>query len=199
MQPKIITISREYGSGGRDIGRRVAETLHIPFYDSEIIRETMKKTGLPEEVIQSAEQRVTSSFLFNIAMGVDITRNYIQQIHVAEKEVILEKIAEGSCVIVGRSANFILQNKVPSVRAFIYADMDSRMKYASEHYGIDVKNVHSVITRSDSERSLYSKNFYNEDWGERTNYDMLLNSALLGIDGCVDLIITAYRKESKEM
>ncbi|MCD7981659.1 MAG: cytidylate kinase-like family protein [Clostridiales bacterium] len=199
MQDKIITISREYGSGGRDVGRRVAEALHIPFYDSEIIRETMKKTGLPEEVIRSAEQRVTSSFLFNIAMGVDVTRNYMQQIHAAEKEVILEKVSEGPCVIVGRSANFILRNRVPAVRAFIYADMDSRMKYAAEHYGIDVKDVQSVILRSDNERSLYSKNFYNEDWGERTNYDMMLNSALLGIDGCADQIITAYRREMKEL
>ena len=194
MQTKIITISREYGSGGRDIGRRVAEALNIPFYDSEIIRETMTRTGLSEEVIRTAEQRVTSSFLFNIAMGVDITRNYVQQIHAAEKEVILEKIAEGACVIVGRSANFILQNRVPAVRAFIYADIDSRVKYASEHYGIDTKDVRSVILQSDSHRSLYSKNFYNEDWGERTNYDMMLNSALLGIDGCADLIVTAYRK-----
>ena len=194
MQTKIITISREYGSGGRDIGRRVAEALNIPFYDSEIIRETMTRTGLSEEVIRTAEQRVTSSFLFNIAMGVDITRNYVQQIHAAEKEVILEKIAEGACVIVGRSANFILQNRVPAVRAFIYADIDSRVKYASEHYGIDTKDVRSVILQSDSHRSLYSKNFYNEDWGERTNYDMMLNSALLGIDGCADLIVTTYRK-----
>lgn len=198
MQPKIITISREYGSGGRDIGRRVADALDIPFYDSEIIRETMKKTGLPEEVIRNAEQRVTSSFLFNIAMGVDVTRNYMQQIHIAEKEVILEKIAQGSCVIVGRSANFILKNKVPAVRAFIYADMDSRMKYATEHYGIDAQDVQSVILRSDSQRSLYSKNFYDEDWGERTNYDMMLNSALLGIDGCTDLILAAYKREAAE-
>lgn len=195
MESKIITISREYASGGRTIGRKTAEQLGIPFYDTEIIRETMKKTGLSEELIQNAEQRVTSSFLFNIAMGVDVGRNYMQKIHFAEKEVILEKGAEGPCVIVGRSANFILQNKVPALRAYIYSDVDSRIDYAVKHYGIDVSEAHSMILRSDKDRSLYSKSFYDEEWGERTNYDLMLNSAALGIDGCVDLIIKAYQNE----
>lgn len=189
MQSKIITISREYASGGRTIGRKVAEALNIPFYDTEIIRETMVKTGLDEALIRSAEQRVTNSFLFNIAMGVDPSRNYIQKIHNAEKEIIMEKIDEGPCVIIGRSANFILNHKVPALQVFIYSDEKTRVKYAIENYGIDENEALSLILQSDRERHLYSKNFYDEDWGCRTNYDMMLNSAMLGIDGCVDQIL----------
>lgn len=196
METKIVTISREYASGGRTIGRRVAEQLGIPFYDTEIIRETMKKTGLSEEMIQSAEQRVTSSFLFNIAMGVDVGRNYMQKIHFAERDVILEKVSQGPCVIVGRSANFILQNQVPALRAYIYSDIESRIEYAVKNYGIDSNEARAMILRSDKDRSLYSKSFYDEEWGERTNYDMMLNSATLGIDGCVELLIKAYQSGS---
>lgn len=195
MESKIVTISREYASGGRTIGRKTAQKLGIPFYDTEIIRETMKKTGLSEEMIQSAEQRVTSSFLFNIAMGVDVGRNYMQKIHFAERDVILEKIAQGPCVIVGRSANFILQNKVPALRAYIYSDMDRRVAYAVEHYGVDSSEARAMILRSDKDRSLYSRSFYDEEWGERTNYDIMLNSAIFGVDGCVELLIKAYHNE----
>lgn len=199
MEQKIITISREYASGGRTIGRRVAEELGIPFYDTYIIRETMAKTGLDENLIRSAEQRVTSSFLFNIAMGVDPAHNYITKIHEAEKEIIQQKLSEGPCVIIGRSANFILNERIRALQVFIYSDEKSRVEYAVKNYGVDENEALTLIRRSDRERNLYSKNFYDEDWGERTNYDMMLNSAMFGIEGCVSQIVHACREYDRKM
>lgn len=130
---KIITISRQYGSGGRLIGEMVSKQLNIPFYDSKIIRETMKKTGFTENMIKSTEQRVTNSFLFNLAMGVDESHNHMKIIEQAEHDVIQNLAKQGPCVIIGRSANFILSEK-DTLNVFIYSDINDRITYATEHY-----------------------------------------------------------------
>lgn len=193
MKKEIITISREYASGGRTIGKMTAEKLDIPFYDTEIIKETMKKTGLSEDVIKSTEQRVTNSFMFNIAMGIDTELNYMKKIYFAEKEVILEKVANGPCVIVGRSANFILKSEIIALRAFIYSDKKSRTNYAIQNYKVSQSEAKSLIERSDKERSLHSKSFHDEVWGDRKNYDILLNSGVLGLEECSDIIVKLYQ------
>lgn len=191
---KIITISRQYGSGGRLIGEMVSKQLNIPFYDSKIIRETMKKTGFTENMIKSTEQRVTNSFLFNLAMGVDEAHNHMKIIEQAEHDVIQNLAKQGPCVIIGRSANFILSEK-DTLNVFIYSDISNRITYATEHYNIDVANAKSIVKKNDHERKMYALNFYNQDWENKNNYDLLLNSGKLGIDTCVKLIINAIKKD----
>lgn len=189
---KIITISRQYASGGRTIGKQVAEKLGVKLYDSEIIKDTMRKTGLSEQLIASAEQRATNSFLFNLVMGVDEAHNRIKQIEKAEHELIQSYVDEGPCVIVGRTANFIL-NRKDTFNIFIYSDMEKRIKYAIEHYGIDKSQAQRMIEKSDRERRMYAANFYGKEWGNKDNYEMMLNSGLVGIDRCVKLICEAVR------
>lgn len=193
MKTKIITISREYASGGGSIGKMTAQKLDIPCYDTEIIKETMKKTGISEAMIESTEQRVTSSFLFNLAMGVAAERNYMEQIYQAEKEIILDKVSQGPCVIVGRAANFIKKNEIASINAFIYSDLKHRMEYAVKNLNIDEKNVRAVIEKSDKERSLFSRSYYDREWGEKGNYDIMLNTGVLGMEKSSDILVNLYK------
>lgn len=187
---KVITISRQYASGGRTIGKMVAQKLGIPLYDSEIIKDTMKKTGLSEKMVEVAEQRVTNSFLFNLAMGVDDAHNQMKQIEKAKHEIIQEYVKKGPCVIVGRSANFLL-NEEDSLNVYIYSDVKNRISYATQHYEIDEKNAKIMIEKTDHERKMHALSFYNKEWGNKNNYDLLLNSGKLGIEKCVELIVNA--------
>ena len=190
---KVITISRQYASGGGTIGKLVSKQLNIPLYDSKIIKDTMKKTGFSAEMIESSEQRSTNSFLFNLAMGVDDSHNYMKQIEKVEYEVIKDYVEQGACVIVGRSANFILDEK-QSLNVFIYSDIKDRIKYAVNNYKVDEKYAKSMIQKSDYERKMHSLSFYNKEWGNKNNYDLLLNSGKLGIEKCINLIIKAFNE-----
>lgn len=187
---KVITISRQYASGGRTIGKMVAQKLGIPLYDSEIIKDTMKKTGLSEKMVEAAEQRVTNSFLFNLAMGIDDAHNQMKQIEKAEHEIIQEYVKKGPCVIVGRSANFLL-NEEDSLNVYIYSDVKNRISYAIQHYEVDEKDAKIMIEKTDHERKMHALSFYNKEWGNKKNYDLLLNSSKLGIEKCVELIVNA--------
>lgn len=189
---KVITISRQYASGGRTIGKMVAKELGIPLYDSEIIKDTMKKTGLSAEMVENMEQRVTNSFLFNLVMGVDDAHNNLKQIEKAEHEIIREYVKNGPCVIVGRSANFVLDIK-DSLNVFVYSDKASRVEYAVNHYEIDEKQAKLMIEKSDHERKMHALSFYSKEWGKKDNYDLLLNSGKLGIEKCVELITEAVK------
>lgn len=190
---KIITISRQYASGGRTIGKMVAKELGIPLYDSEIIKDTMKKTGLSEEMVESTEQRSTNSFLFNLAMSVDETHNQMSKIEHAEHNVIKEYAKNGPCVIVGRSANFVLDPK-DTLNVFVYSNINDRISYAIKNYGVDKKQARLMIKKTDYDRKMYASSFYNKEWENKKNYDLMLNSARLGIEKCVELIIAATKE-----
>lgn len=189
---KVITISRQYASGGRTIGKTVAQKLGVPLYDSKIIRDTMIKTGLSAEIVQSTEQRVTNSFLFNLSMGVDEAHNYMKKIQNAEYEIIQNYVKNGSCVIVGRSANFVLDNE-DSLNVYIYSDINQRIRYAVNHYSVDEEQAKQTIKKSDRERKIHALSFYGKEWGDKNNYDLLLNSGTLGIEKCAELIVDAVR------
>ena len=189
---KVITISRQYASGGRTIGKMAAKELDIPLYDSEIIKDTMKKTGLSADMVEAMEQRVTNSFLFNLVMGVDDVHNNLKQIEKAEHEIIQNYVKKGPCVIVGRSANFILGVE-DSLNVFIYSDTKDRISYAVKNYNVDEKQAKSMIEKSDRERKMHALSFYNNEWGNKNNYDLMLNSGKLGIEKCVELIVRAAK------
>ena len=195
MKKEIITINREYASGGHNIGQQVAETLGIPFYDTEIIKEAAKKTGLSSDFVADAEQRVTNSFLFNLIMNANVNQNYYERIFAAEKEIILEKAAQGPCVIIGRCANFILDKEYPNLRIFLYASIKKRIAYAVENFKVTASDAASLIQHSDRDRALYCQNMLDMTWGKRTNYDLMLNSGELGISACIDLICTFYNSQ----
>lgn len=194
---QIITISRQYASGGRIIGAKVAERLGFAFYDTQIIRDTMCKTGLAAQTVEDTEQRVTNSFLFNLVMGVDLARNNVKKIEQAERELINSYVKQGPCVIVGRSANFVLEEAAQAqvLNAYIYAGKGERLAYALRHYDTDEKRARQRIEQTDKERRLYTASFYGKEWGDKQSYDLLLNSGRLGIETCVDLLCRAAEAE----
>ena len=199
---KIITIGREYGSGGRTIGKLVAQKLGIPYYDRELVDETAKHSGLAVEAIEETDQVVTRSFLYDLAIGTSY--GYVPhagahmdlntQVFLAQREVIL-RFAESPCVIVGRCADYILRDRQDVLRIFIYADKKSRLKRIVEEYGEDASKAEKLLTQSDKRRARHYEEFTDSIWGARRNYDMLLNSGMLGIEKTADLICAFAKAE----
>lgn len=125
-------------------------------------------------------------------MGVNSERNYFEQIYKAEREIILEKARRGPCVIVGRGADHVVEEKMPTLRAFIYASRKNRIRRAIENYGLDEDKARREIDRMDRERSIHMKTFTGLNWGERINYDIMLNAGFLGEDACSRILEQAY-------
>ena len=199
---KIITIGREYGSGGRTIGKLAAQKLGIPYYDRELVDETAKHSGLAVEAIEENDQVVTRSFLYDLAIGTSY--GYVHhaganldlntQVFLAQRDVIL-KFAETPCVIVGRCADYILRDRQDVLRIFIYADKKSRLKRIVEEYGEDASKAEKLLTQSDKRRARHYEEFTDSIWGARRNYDMLLNSGMLGIEKTAELICAFAKAE----
>lgn len=204
MTKKIITISREYGSGGRRIGRMVAEKLGMGFYDKELIDAAAREIGFPAELIEDREQRLTNSLLYNFAMGTLYGMTYprepkiselplTEQIFVAQKKAIEDAAKQGSCVFIGRCADHILRSRPDVLRVFIYADRDIRKRRAVGEYGVQPESVDEFMYQNDKRRRIHYENYTNQKWGSRENYDLMLNSGELGIEKCVELICEAVK------
>lgn len=204
MTKKIITISREYGSGGRQIGRMAAERLGVGFYDKELIDAAAKEIGFPPELIEDREQRLTNSLLYNFAVGAVYGVAYprepkisdlplAEQIFVAQKKAIEDAAKKGSCVFIGRCADYILRSRPDVLRVFIYADREIRKRRAAEEYGVLAESVDEFMYQNDKRRRIHYENYTNQKWGSRENYDLLLNSGDLGIEKCVQLICAAVK------
>lgn len=196
---KIITIGRELGSGGRTIGKMVANKLGIPYYDHELIDAAVEKSGLSTAFVETTEQKVTSSLLYNLAMGTaygygilkDADKRTLplsEQVYVAQKETIRSFAEKGSCVIVGRCADHILSDRDDVLKVFVYADKNKRAERCVNEYGLSQNSALKQIERSDKERSRHYNCFTDKTWGERINYDLLLNSGELGLEACAKII-----------
>ena len=204
MGKKIITISREYGSGGRQVGRTVAKKLGMEFYDKELIDAAAKEIGFPTEMIADREQRLTNSLLYNFAMGTLYGIAYprepkvselplTEQIYQAQKKAIEEAAKRGSCIFVGRCADYILKSRPDVLRVFIYADRDIRKRRAIEEYGEIEEYIDEFMYQTDKRRRIHYENYTNQKWGSRENYDLMLNSGDLGLDKCVELLCEAVK------
>ncbi|MDD6073271.1 MAG: cytidylate kinase-like family protein [Clostridium sp.] len=202
MAKKIITISREYGSGGRQIGYMAARKLGMEFYDKELIDAAAREIGFPPDLIADREQRLTNSLLYNFAMGTLYGMTYprepkiselplTEQIFVAQKKAILEAAGKGSCVFIGRCADYILKSRPDVLRVFIYADREIRKRRAVEAYGVLQENIDEFLYQSDKRRRIHYENFTNQKWGSRENYDLMLNSGELGLEKCVEILCEA--------
>lgn len=204
MGKKIITISREYGSGGRQVGLTVAKKLGMEFYDKELIDAAAKEIGFPTEMIADREQRLTNSLLYNFAMGTLYGITYprepkvselplTEQIYQAQKKAIEEAAKRGSCIFVGRCADYILKSRPDVLRVFIYADRDIRKRRAIEEYGEIEEYIDEFMYQTDKRRRIHYENYTNQKWGSRENYDLMLNSGDLGLDKCVELLCEAVK------
>jgi len=194
---KIITISRQYGSGGREIGAKLAQRLGIPFYDKEIITRAAKESGFAEAVFENAERKATNSLLYSIAMGMNAYGNQEigfthlsldDQIYLAQSNVIRKVAMEGPCVIVGRCADYILRDFENVVHVFIWADLEYRKNRAITQYNLPANKAEEEILKIDKRRANYYNYHASEKWGKVENYHLSIKSNYIGIDHSVDCI-----------
>ena len=175
----VITISREYGSGGRFVGKLVSEKLGIPFYDKEIINLASKKSGLNADYIESIDQTKKGSSYIN---------NNDDLLYIAEEKVI-KSVSKDSCVIVGRCADYILRKNKDLIKVFLYSDPASKEKRAILYYGLKEKNVLKEIEKIDKEREKHYKFYTGTDWKNFSNYDIMLNVDKYGVEKTADIIV----------
>ena len=182
----VITISREYGSGGRYVGRLIADKLGIKFYDKEFVTKIAKETGLSEEYIESNEQKKDS--LSSLNNGYYFGLNNADELFIKESELIKEIADKESCVIIGRCADFILKDKEDVIKVFIYSNMKDKIKRATEIYELDKEKAEKEIKRIDKLRANHYKYYTGKDWNDNENYDICINSDALGVERVADLI-----------
>lgn len=194
---KIITISRQYGSGGREIGKKLADQLNIPFYDNELIERAAKESGFSKEAFESAENKATNSLIYSISMGMNAYGNQElgfahlsldDRIYLVQTEVIRKVANEGPCVIVGRCADYVLKEIPDVISIFVWADMEFRIDRATKLYGLPSVKAEENILKFDKRRANYYNYHAYEKWGRAENYHLSIRSDSIGIDYCVDCI-----------
>lgn len=198
---RIITIGRQCGSGGHTVGKLVAERLGIPFYDKEIIKTVAKRSGISEEAIEQKGEYSTPSFLYNVAtrgisaynMSSRDTMPLADQINAYQTDYIKEIAEQGACVIVGRSADYILADRDDTLNVFIYGDLEDRMARIVSEHGVSAKDAKEHVLKRDKKRSKYYKYITDQIWGLAENYDICLNSSVLGIEKCVEIILNCCK------
>ena len=177
--PKIVvTISREYGSGGRYVGKLLADRMHLPFYDKELISLAAKESGLSSAYIVKNDEIMASS---------KYKDNNDDRLFVAEVKVIKD-LAKHSCVIVGRCSDYILKDTKNTLKVFLYSDMDSKVKRAVKYYGISKEKAEKQIESINKKREKHYKYYTDRAWKNPNNYDLMLNVDLLGVEKCAELI-----------
>ena len=204
----IITIARQYGSGGREIGERIAELLSIPLYDKQLITDAAAKGSLNEEVIRSADESAANSLLYTLAMGSNhfgaamhfgYKMPLNDKLFILQSEVIKEYAEAGSCVIIGRCADYVLRDDHDVFRLFIYGDLEHRKaRVAERHPEVKSSQIIDLINKTDKRRSSYYNFYTGNKWGKYDNYDMAVNSSTLGIEGTAQLIAAAIKELIKE-
>ena len=191
MTKRIITISREFGSGGRFIGEEVAKKLEIAYYDKNIINEIAEKSGLSPEYIQENAELSPKKGLFAYAFaGRDITGKSVEDlVYEAQRKVILELAEKESCVIIGRNADYILKDRDDVLNVFIHGDTPEKIQRITRLYNVEEQKAVKMMVDIDKRR-MANYNFYtNQKWGKADNYTLCLNSSKLGYDRCEKIIM----------
>ncbi len=192
----VITVSREYGSGGRYVGRLIADKLGIKFYDKEFITKLALETGLSEEYIENNEQK--RDILSGLNNGYYFGLDNSDELFIKESEMIKEVAEKESCVIIGRCSDFILKDRENVIKVFVYSDMEDKIKRAIEIYGFDESKAEKEIKRIDKLRANHYKYYTEKEWDDHSNYDICINSDTLGVEKSADLICSMIKeKETK--
>ena len=200
----IITVARQYGSGGREIGEKVAKKLGITLYDKQLITEAATKGNLDENVSKLADESAANSLLYTLAMGSNVLGTTMHfgykmplndKLFILQSEVIKEKAKEDSCVIIGRCGDYVLRDEENVLRIFVYGDLDHRAtRIQQRHPELKSSQIVDVITKTDKRRSSYYNFYTGNKWGKYDNYDIAINSSTLGIDGAAEIIVACVKK-----
>ncbi len=193
----IITISREFGSGGREIGQKLADKLGIGFYDKELLEIASKESGITQELFVKHDETYTNSFLYSLVMGnypvtadgrINPELPLNQKIFLAQFDTIRSIAEKGPCVIVGRCADYVLKYHDNVINFFITGSMPQKRRRILERYDIEKNKVEDFIRKTDKRRANYYNYYTDMKWGEAKNYDLCINSSKTGIDGAVELM-----------
>jgi len=203
--PLIITIGREYGSGGREIGQAVASALGIAFYDKQIISLAAKRSGLSDEFIANNEQRMKNGLLHNLAAASAYTSGFFssqylplsESIFISQAQVIRDIANKESAVIVGRCADYILDGRENTINVFIHAPQEKRVERIMKLHGVDEATAIKEIQLSDKERGNHYFRYTDRKWGKAQNYDICINSALMGVEKTVEMLVDLARIEER--
>lgn len=203
----VLNIGREFGSGGREIGKLAAEKLGIPYYDKELIVMASEKSGMSLDYLTSLDEQSVSSFLYsfssaNFSMGMRMNSVNVlppaDQLFLSQSEVIRDIALKGGAVIVGRCADYVLQERQNHINVFIQAPMHQRVERVMARHEMNAKAAEALIAKTDKNRANYYIHFTGEKWGERKNYHLVLSSAV-GIEATVDLIVGYYLEAEKHL
>ncbi len=193
----VITISREYGSGGRYVGKLIADKLGIKLYDKDFIIEVAKQTGLSEEYIENNEQK--RNILASLNNGYYVGLNNADELFIKETQLIKEVAKNQSCVIIGRCSDYILKDNKNVIKVFIYSDMKNKIKRATEIYGLSKEKAEKEIKRIDKLRANHYKYYIEKDWNDHSNYDICINSDVFGVENTADLICKMVQEKEKNL
>lgn len=205
----IITIGRQYGSGGHDIGKQLAEELNIPFYDKALLERAAKDSGLCQEIFENHDERPTNSFLYSLVMdtySLGYTTSSFSEmplnhkIFLAQFDAIKNIAKEGPCVIVGRCADYALAEFPNVVNVFLHADLQDRIVRIARRHDLTDAKAKDLIIKTDKRRASYYNYYTSKKWGEAAGYDLSLNTATLGIEGTIHMIreFVAYKEKEHE-
>ena len=199
----VITVGRQYGSGGREIGTMLAERLGIAYYDDMLLKEAARESGLCEDLFRNFDER-PKSFLYSIAMDpYSFSVNHVtpkgsieQQVYLATYETIKKLADKGPCVLIGRCADYALKDRDDVINIFITAPLNNRIERVARRNDISLEEAKDRIKKTDKSRASYYNYYSSKDWGEAKSYDLCIDSSLLGVEGTVDLLEKMIRLKS---
>ncbi len=205
----IITIGRQYGSGGHDIGKQLAEELNVPFYDKALLERAAKDSGLCQEIFENHDEKPTNSFLYSLVMdtySLGYTTSSFSEmplnhkIFLAQFDAIKNIAKEGPCVIVGRCADYALADFPNVVNVFLHADMQDRIVRIARRHDLTDAKAKDLIIKTDKRRASYYNYYTSKKWGDAAGYDLSLNTASLGIEGTIHMIreFVAYKEKEHD-
>lgn len=198
----IITIGRQFGSGGRELAKALASSLDIKYYDKELISLAAKESGYNPEIFENVDERATNSLLYSLSMGIyNMGNGYApmrdmpvnDQLYILQHKIIRELAAE-PCVIVGRCADYILKNRKNLLRIFVYANIEDRIKNAVKLHDVPENKAESIIRKTDKTRANYYNFYTNQKWGIVENYDLCINTSTISTEKAISLITDIVSK-----
>ena len=203
MEKKIITISREFGSGGRTVGRMVAEKLGIPFYDKELVEQIALESGFAPKFVEEHGEHSPSGSFFSYAFAPQGVPGVMNGLSTADFlwniqcSVILQLADQGPCVIVGRNADYILKDRPDALHAYVFADTPYRADRIVRLYGESEKSPETRLAEKDKRRRVNYQHYTGRTWGQAQNYDICLDTGILGIEQCRDIIVGIVENSRK--
>ena len=203
MANKIYTIGREFGSGGKQVGEKLAERLGIKLYDKELLQQAAKDSGFCEEIFENHDEKPTNSLLYSLVMDTYSVSGYSaapfldmplnHKVFLAQFETIKKIAEQESCVIVGRCADYALAENPDCINVFIHADMDFRIRNICKKLDVTDNKARDIINKTDKQRASYYNYYTSKKWGDAKSYNLSLDAGKIGIDNCVEMILK-YRE-----